>query len=229
MHQSASVSAACITVTTWTETEAVEPSGDEATLGHVSKERRPADSDYFQFDRTELLSQGDIFRDVPLAYPTPAREILFDEAEGLWGDEEDAGHRRFLSGPFETGPALLITPTCAMSAQGGSGYSHPVRTLVPLRPLVDLVDAGAIREEHLGQIRSRDPLVSYMYVPPVEPAGIPESMALLYMPTTLHHDLIDGQRVAQLAIEGARQLQRKLAWFMSGMRIHRAEFDPPMD
>lgn len=186
------------------------------------------DTAYFEAHRTNLFSQGDIFRDVPLAYPTPAREILYEDAEELWGDE-DIGSRRFLSGPFDTGPAMLITPTCAMSAQGSGDYAHPVRTLVPLRPLHQLVDLGAIKQEHLGQIRSSDPLVNYMYLPAFEDVDLPESLALLYMPTTIHHDLIDGQRIAQLAVEGAQHLQRKLAWFWTGLRTPRAEFAPPMD
>ena len=30
---------------------------------------RPADQEYYERDRVELFSQGDLFRDVPLAYP----------------------------------------------------------------------------------------------------------------------------------------------------------------
>ncbi len=33
---------------------------------------RPQDADYYERDRVELFSQGDLFRDVPLAYPLPA-------------------------------------------------------------------------------------------------------------------------------------------------------------
>ena len=38
---------------------------------------------------------------------------------------------------------------------------------------------------------------------------MPESAALLYMPVTLHHVFLEGQRVSQLAYRGAQQLQRK--------------------
>jgi hypothetical protein len=41
----------------------------------VASERRPDDGDYYE-SRLELFSQGDIFRDVPLAYPLPADEIV---------------------------------------------------------------------------------------------------------------------------------------------------------
>ena len=36
---------------------------------------RPSDADYYERDRVELFSQGDLFRDVPLAYPLPADEL----------------------------------------------------------------------------------------------------------------------------------------------------------
>ncbi len=59
-----------------------------------------------------------------------------------------------------------------------------------------------------------------MYLPPLEVAelefAMPESVALLYMPMTLHHAFLEGQRVSQLAYRGAQQLQRKLVWFYSG-------------
>jgi hypothetical protein len=49
---------------------------------------RPSDAEYYERDRVELLSQGDLFRDVPLAYPSPAGELVVDNAEG-------GGSRRF--------------------------------------------------------------------------------------------------------------------------------------
>ena len=72
---------------------------------------RPGDADYYERDRVDLFSQGDLFRDVPLAYPLPADEVVVDEESG--------GRRRFLSGPLEFGPAMLITPSCSLGAQGG--------------------------------------------------------------------------------------------------------------
>jgi hypothetical protein len=60
--------------------------------------------------------------------------------------------------------------------------------------------------------------------------SMPESVALLYMPVTLHHAFLEGQRVSQLAYRGAQQLQRKLVWFFSGWLEHDLDvFDPPMD
>jgi hypothetical protein len=56
---------------------------------------------------------------------------------------------------------------------------------------------------------------------------LPESVALLYYPVTVHHDFIEGNRITQLAYEGARQLQRKLGVFYAGFEVDRAELDPP--
>ena len=188
---------------------------------------RPSDAEYYERDRVELFSQGDLFRDVPLAYPLPADELVVD-------DEEGGGRRRFLSGPLEFGPAMLITPSCSLGAQGAAGYGHPVRTLVPLIPLAELVNRGVVKETALADLRRFDHLINYMYLPPLDvdelEFSMPESVALLYMPVTLHHAFLEGQRVSQLAYRGAQQLQRKLVWFYSGwLEDDLDSFDPPMD
>ena len=158
---------------------------------------RPADAEYYERDRVELFSQGDMFRDVPLAYPLPADELVVDERSG--------GSRRFVSGPLEFGPAMLITPSCSLAGQGTAGYGHPVRTLVPVLPLTELVERGvkgdrpqrsaALRPP--DQLHVFDHLINYMYLPALEIGelefSIPESMAFLYMPVTLHHAFLEGQ------------------------------------
>lgn len=83
----------------------------------MPRPKRPRDADYYKRDRVDLFSQGDLFRDVPLAYPLPADELVVDDESG--------GSRRFLSGPLEFGPAMLITPSCSLGAQGTIGYGHP--------------------------------------------------------------------------------------------------------
>lgn len=187
---------------------------------------RPVDADYYERERVEFFSQGDLFRDVPLAYPLPADELLIDEAPG--------GRRRFVSGPLAFGPAMLTTPSCSLVAQGTAGYGHPVRTLVPAVPLAELVEQGVIKEAALNDLRRFDHLINYMYLPGVEieelEFSMPESLALLYMPVTLHHAFLEGNRVSQLAYRGAQQLQRKLVWFYSGWLEDDLDvFDPPMD
>ena len=191
-----------------------------------ARPERPADGDYYERERVELFSQGDLFRDVPLAYPMPAEELVVDE--------EGGGGRRFLSGPLQFGPAMLITPSCSLTAQGTAGYAHPVRTLLPLIPLARLLEAGIVKETALADVRRYDHLINYMYLPPFDVAelefSIPESVALLYMPVTLHHAFLEGQRASQLAYRGAQQLQRKLVWFYSGWLEEDLDvFDPPMD
>jgi len=188
---------------------------------------RPPDVEYYERDRVEPFSQGDLFRDVPLAYPLPADELIVGDAEG-------DGSRRFLSGPLEFGPAMLITPSCSLGAQGAAGYGHPVRTLVPVIPLAELVARGVVKETALADLRRFDHLINYMYLPPLDvdefEFSMLESIALLYMPVTLHHAFLEGQRVSQLAYRGAQQLQRKLVWFYSGWLEDDLDlFDPPMD
>lgn len=192
----------------------------------LSRPERPADADYYEHERVELFSQGDLFRDVPLAYPLPADELIVDEESG--------GNRRFVSGPLTFGPAMLITPSCSLTAQGTVGYGHPVRTLVPVVPLAELVERGVLKETALSDLRRFDHLINYMYLPALAiedlEFSIPESVAFLYMPVTLHHGFLEDNRVSQLAYRGAQQLQRKLVWFYSGWLEDDLDlFDPPMD
>lgn len=188
----------------------------------MSHERRPTGPYYEQ--RIGLLSQGDIFVDVPLAYPTPADELLLAD-----GDNEETA-RRFVSGPLDFGPAMLITPTCSLRSQTpGRDYAHPVRTLVPLRPVTELIDLQILDPAKKGLAERRDSLINYMYLPPDAELGIEESVALLYMPVTVHHEMIADQRLAQLTRDAARQLQKKLAWHATSLLVDRADFDPPMD
>jgi hypothetical protein len=190
----------------------------------LSHERRPIGG-YYE-ERIDYLSQGDLFADVPLAYPTPADAVVLGE-----GDDEESA-RRFLSGPFEVGLAMLITPTCSMRTQGSTGatYAHPVRTLVPIRPVTDLMEAGILDRARLGLAEKRDALINYMYLPAApERSLLEESLALLYMPVTLHHEMIADSRITQLTYDAAAQLQKKLTWHVSSMLLERADFDPPMD
>jgi hypothetical protein len=188
----------------------------------VAHERRPAGR-YYE-NRIELLSQGDIFEDVPLAYPMPAASITVEE------DESTDTARAFLSGPLDFGPAMLITPTCSLRSQpSGQGYAHHVRTLVPLRSVEELLDLGILDPARRGLADKRDSLINYMYLPADSEFGIVESLALLYMPITLHHEMISDNRVTQLTFDATAQLQKKLAWHSTSVLLERSEFQPPMD
>jgi hypothetical protein len=101
-------------------------------------------------------------------------------------------------------------------------------------PLADVIARGVVKETALDELRRFDHLINYMYLPPLEVGeldfAMPECVALLYMPVTLHHAFLEGQRVSQLAYRGAQQLQRKLVWFYSGWLEEDLDvFDPPMD
>lgn len=186
----------------------------------MSHERRPQ-GDYYE-TRTGLLSQGDVFRDVPLAYPSPAREIAVEPV--------DETARVFLSGPLDFGPAILVTPTCSMRSQTlGRDYAHPVRTLVPLRSVTELEESGVLDAAKRGLAEGRDSLISYMWIPGDPSVGINDSLALLYMPVTVHHEMIVDNRVTQLTYDATSQLQKKLAWYATSVVLDRADFDPPMD
>jgi len=162
--------------------------------------------------------QGDFFDEVPLGFPVPPDAVFVAE-----------GERHFLTGPFDAALAMLITPSCAMAAQGaGAGpdvYAHPARTLVPMRPVQDLLNSGAVRAANLGNLRS-DRLVNYMYLPERD-GGWPESAALLYLPITMHHDVIDQNRVAQLTGTAFWHLRSKLMAFAGGFAIQPSEFGEP--
>jgi hypothetical protein len=179
----------------------------------ASKLQRPPDDAYYVEPWSDTFLQGDLFRDVPVAIPAPPDAVVMAE-----------GERRFVSGPFDAGPAMLISPSCAIAAQGPNvspgSYAHPARTLVPIRPVDELVDAGAIPEHNLGNLRA-DRLVNYLYLPAV--SDIPVSAALLYMPVTVHHDVIAHDRFAQLTGAAFWHLRVKLMAFVGGFLLDPSE------
>jgi hypothetical protein len=175
-------------------------------------EPRPPDNDYYA-ERTDYVRMGDLFQDVPLGYPWPPDAI-----------DHDAGRRKFLSGPFEAGFGMLLSPTCSMIAQGASGYAHPIRMLAPVLPLLELVDHGVVKEESLADLRVYDHLVNYFYLPVIESAQMPESLALLYSSITIHHDYLEERRIGQLAAPAAVHLKYKLTALFAGERFSHADF-----
>jgi hypothetical protein len=183
------------------------------------KLERPADDNYYVSPWSANFLQGDIFKDVPLGFPFPPDAVFVEE-----------GERRFLSGPFDAGHAMLISPSCAMVAQGPEAppgeYAHPARTLVPLRPVDELIEGGAVPEGNIGHLRA-DRLVNYLYLPADRTIGVPESAALLYLPVTVHHDVISQDRVAQMTGDAFWHFRAKLMAFWGGFVIHPSEFGEP--
>src|SRR5204863_3233210 len=98
---------------------------------------RPSDSDYYERDRVELFSQGELFRDAPLAYPLPADELVIDE-------DERGGSRRFLKQAPRVRACDIHHAALLAGRAGGGGYAHPVRTLVPVLPLTELAERGVV-------------------------------------------------------------------------------------
>ncbi|HEX7060287.1 MAG TPA: hypothetical protein VF176_10600 [Solirubrobacterales bacterium] len=177
-------------------------------------ELRPDDKNYYE-DRASYVRQGDLFCSIPQGYPWPPDAIAHEE-----------GERTFLSGPFDSGFGMLTTPTCSMLAQGeASGYAHAVRSLAPVISLQKLVEHGAIKTGSVDDLRVRDHLVNYFYVPAIEEAGLPESLALIYAPVTIHHDYLDDRRIAQLSEEAAIHLKYKLCAHSTGELFSHDDFE----
>jgi hypothetical protein len=177
-------------------------------------EPRPPDDSYYE-ERTSYVRQGDLFRDVPLGYPWPPDAVT-----------HSAGNRKFLSGPFEPGFALLLTPTCSMIAQRAhEGYAHPVRMLAPVIALEDLLDKGVVKAASLDDLRQYDHLINYLYLPPIVEAELPESLALIYSAITIHHDYLDERRIAQLSEVAASHLKYKLTALYGGSLFSHEDFD----
>jgi hypothetical protein len=175
-------------------------------------EPRPANAEYYA-ERTDYVRQGDLFGDVPLGYPWPPDAV-----------DHEAGKRKFLAGPFEPGFGMLLSPTCSIIAQGSPGYAHPVRMLAPVLPLEHLIEVGAVKEGAVADLRVYDHLVNYFYVPAIEEAKMPESLALLYSAITIHHDYLEDRRVAQLSEAAAIHLKYKLTALYAGELFSHDDF-----
>jgi hypothetical protein len=178
----------------------------------ATKFERPADEDYYVEPWSDTFLQGDVFKDVPIAIAAPPDAVVMAE-----------GERRFVSGPFDAGPAMLISPSCAIAAQGTAelgAYAHPARMLIPIRPVSDLVAGGAVGEHNLGNLRA-DRLRNYLYLPATE--HYPESAALLYLIVTMHHEVIAQDRVAQLTGAAFWHLRVKLMAFIGGFLLDPGE------
>lgn len=120
---------------------------------------------------------------------------------------------------------MLISPTCSMHAQGAEGYAHPVRMLAPVLSVEHLVEKGAVKEAALDDLRTYDHLFNYLYLPPIEEHGFPESLALLYGVITIHHDYLEERRTAQLSEEAAIHLKFKLTVFFGGSLFSHEDFE----
>lgn len=181
------------------------------------KLRRPSDGDYYVEPWSDNFLQGDIFKDVPLGFAAPPDAVVMAE-----------GGRRFITGPFDAGPAMLISPSCAIAAQGSGAtpgmYAHPARILLPIRPVAELLENGVVAEQNMGLMRA-DRLVNYLYLPSADDRE--EGAALLYLPITVHHDVIREQRIAQLTGQAFWHLRVKLMAFYGSFLLDPTELGEP--
>jgi hypothetical protein len=180
--------------------------------------RRPNDGDYYVAPWSAGFLQGDLFQDVPLGFASPPDAVVMGE-----------GERRFITGPFDAGPAMLISPSCAIAAQGAQMkegmYAHPARIMAPIRPVTELLEGGAVTKQNVGLLRA-DRLINYLYLPASDDR--PEGAALLYLPITVHHDVIRGDRTAQLTGPAFWHLRVKLMLFYGAFLLDPTELgDPP--
>jgi hypothetical protein len=175
--------------------------------------RRPADDDYYVEPWSDTFLQGDIFKDVPLGFAAPPDAVVMAE-----------GERRFITGPFDAGPAMLISPSCAIAAQGSrtkpTMYAHPARIMIPIRPVTELVENGVVTEQNLGLLRA-DRLVNYFYLPEIGDQA--EGAGLLYLPITVHHDVICDQRTSQLTGAAFWHLRVRLMHFYGSFLLDPSE------
>src|ERR1700730_1797969 len=138
----------------------------------MSREERPPDNQYYDAFRTQLLSQGDIFKGLPIGLEGYAKQLT----------QAEDGSIRLLSGAVQAGFAMLRTPTCAMSSQDKSkDYDHDVRSLVPLLSIASLVAQDLLSVDQLREAKKYDGLINYMYLPPHAASAMPESLAPLFL------------------------------------------------
>ena len=176
---------------------------------------------FYQPGRTALLSQGDIFRNVPFV-------------DLVLSDPHDLGSRRI---DLEPAWAMLITPTEIMRALGATKtYSDELRrTVVPILGLDQMPGLGDGRA-----LREQDGLAQYMYLPEDPISGMLEGAAYFPHAVTVSHALLvpsadepisrpPVSRATQLTIDGTRQLQRKLLMYFTALRteLAREVFSPP--
>lgn len=179
---------------------------------------RPRDDEYYIDARTEHVSQGDIFRDLPFVYFVPEESSFRQE-----------GKRRPLEEPPEfTGHGMLINYTSGFMAQppGTRGYAHRFRLVAPIFQFEFLLELGVSQDE-LDRVRREDNLASYLYLPPY-PGEFSESAVMPYRPVLIHHDLLEGRRVTQLQETGAIRLQQRIATTFLGGKWAAEDLKPDL-
>jgi hypothetical protein len=189
---------------------------------------RPGDDAYYEA-RSPYLSQGDLLADAPmLVLPL---ELLVEE-----GPEGGL----VAAVPLSQSAAVILSPTCDFRRQSIEYLAeHPDEDAYQLRQTVvvarvmpqDVWERAQVatgRSERLRQLLAHDNQRQYMYLPPIERLGA----SLIDFGTTWTLPLpiaLGLERITQLALPSAQQLQFKLVQYGTAIVVQRDSLRPPMD
>lgn len=177
---------------------------------------RPPDEEYWIEPWSRVLFSGDVFEAIPFG----------DQPTAVLTDEDAVPTKHYL-GEVAFGYGLLISPTCDMYDQlaANTKPAHPYRVLVPILPLTEVAAVTDALERNVGLLRSRDSLIAYMYLPPLE-GVFEESVACLFRPSVVADEFLADppRRIAQQHPEARRQLKIKLARYWARVDVARDQF-----
>lgn len=189
---------------------------------------RPTDDVYYEI-RSQYLSQGDLLADAPMLVMPP--ELLVEEGR-------DGG--LVAAVPVSQTLAVILSPTCDFRRPSIEYLSaHPDEDPYQLRQSIvvarvmprdvwERAQDATGRSDRLSQLLSHDNLRQYMYLPPNDRIG--PSLIDFGMIWTLPLPIVRTlERITQLALAGARQLQFKLALYGTTVLLQREDLRPPMD
>lgn len=172
-----------------------------------------ADSSYWVQPWSSILFSGDLFDAIPFGLePTELYTIEGDPVQHFQGQVA-----------FAYG--LLISPTCDMyEATNPPKLAHSYRVLVPVIDLARVIEMTQTVQRNLDQIRSRDHLTAYMYLPALK-GHFAESVAILYRPTLVSDKFLaePPRRIAQMHHLGRRHLKVKLAAYWGRAQVNEEE------
>ncbi len=136
-------------------------------------EHRPLDEQYWIRPWATQLFAGDLLEAIPFG----------EQPTVVYTAEEDEASGKHFIGEVVFGYGLLVTPTCDMVDQHGSGeIGHPFRIIAPVAPLsLVLAETGDL-EQSANLIRSRDAVTPYVYLPPLPGVFEEEQVACLFRP-----------------------------------------------
>ena len=186
---------------------------------------RPSDEEYYVERRTVELSQGDV-----LAFGVrPIAARIESEAS----EAADDNPPLLVSASLRPAAlSMVISPRVSIRWR-----DQNTRLLAPIISVERFASDGQ-RWGEIDTARNSDSLLHHMYLPPSEAFEITEGLVALHQAITVYRDLLEDAegrplpdlRRAQLAEPAARQLQRKLVWYVTGgLKLPPEQFQPPLD